>query len=46
MVVVNNGQACVGQTVEAQVISTVQTGAGVIVFAQIRAETAKTESAK
>ena len=36
MVIVNNGQPHVGQTVASQVISTVQTGAGVIVFAEIR----------
>lgn len=41
MVVVNNGQAHVGQSVTAQVISTVQTGAGVIVFAQAREEAAR-----
>jgi uncharacterized protein YacL len=40
MVVVNNGQAHVGQTVSVQVVSTVQTGAGVIVFSQVREETA------
>ena len=38
MVVVNNGQSQVGQTVGAQVVSTVQTGAGVLVFAAIHAE--------
>ena len=32
MVVINNGQSHVGQTVIAQVSSTVQTGAGVLVF--------------
>jgi uncharacterized protein YacL len=37
MVVVNNAQACVGQQVEAQVQSTHQTGAGIIVFADLRA---------
>ncbi|MFM2294841.1 MAG: hypothetical protein RLZZ350_1254 [Verrucomicrobiota bacterium] len=36
MVVVNNGVAQVGQQVEVQVISLVQTGAGVIVFADLR----------
>ena len=41
MVVVNDGQSHVGQTVGAQVVSTVQTGAGVLVFAEIRAEAAK-----
>ena len=34
MVVVNHGQNHIGQTVEAQVISSVQTGAGVLVFAE------------
>ncbi|MFM2082015.1 MAG: hypothetical protein RL380_706 [Verrucomicrobiota bacterium] len=37
MVVVNNGVTQVGQQVEVQVISLVQTGAGVIVFADLRA---------
>jgi uncharacterized protein YacL len=37
MVVINNGQSHVGQTVNAQVLSTVQTGAGVLVFAEIKA---------
>lgn len=41
MVIINNGQSQVGQTVTSQVISTVQTGAGVIVFAEIRNEIAK-----
>jgi uncharacterized protein YacL len=36
MVVVNNGQSQVGQQVEAQVQSLLQTGAGVIVFADLR----------
>jgi uncharacterized protein YacL len=36
MVVINNGQAHVGQTVNTQVVSTVQTGAGVLVFAEIK----------
>jgi len=40
MVVVNNGQAHVGQTIGAQVVSTVQTGAGVLVFAAIPNEPA------
>ena len=38
MVIVNNGQAQVGQQVEVQVQSTVQTGAGVLVFAEIKGE--------
>jgi uncharacterized protein YacL len=36
MVVVNNAQSAVGQQVEAQVHSQVQTGAGVIVFADMK----------
>jgi uncharacterized protein YacL len=36
MVVVNNAQSLVGQQVDAQVQSTLQTGAGVIVFADLR----------
>jgi len=38
MVIVNNGQSLVGQQVEAVVQSTVQTGAGVLVFAEARPE--------
>ena len=38
MVVVNNGQPFVGQQIEAQVQSTVQTGAGVLVFAEVKPE--------
>ena len=41
MVIVNNGQNLVGQQVEAQVQSTVQTGAGVLVFAEIKTESGK-----
>ncbi len=36
MVVVNNGQSQIGQQVEVQVQSQLQTGAGVIVFADVR----------
>ncbi len=36
MVVVNQAQSAVGQQVEAQVQSTLQTGAGIIVFAELR----------
>ena len=36
MIVVNNGQAALGQQVEAQVQSLLQTGAGVIVFADLK----------
>ena len=36
MVIVSNGQTHIGQQVEAQVISTVQTGAGVLVFAEVK----------
>jgi uncharacterized protein YacL len=39
MVIVNNGQPHIGQQVEAQVQSTVQTGAGVLVFAEVRGGT-------
>jgi uncharacterized protein YacL len=38
MVIVTNGQTLVGQQVEAQVQSTVQTGAGVLVFAEVKLE--------
>jgi uncharacterized protein YacL len=41
MVVVNNGQNHVGQTVSAHVLSTVQTGAGVLVFTEIKTEVGK-----
>ena len=37
MVVVNNGQSSIGQQVEVQVQSLLQTGAGVIVFAELKA---------
>jgi uncharacterized protein YacL len=36
MVVVNHGQSCIGQQVEVQVQSLLQTGAGVIVFADVK----------
>jgi uncharacterized protein YacL len=36
MVVVNNAQSAVGQQVEAEVQSTVQTGAGIILFAEMK----------
>jgi uncharacterized protein YacL len=39
MVVVNNGQAHIGQQVEAQVQTLLQTGAGVIVFAEVKVPT-------
>ena len=39
MVVVNNGQSHIGQQIEVQVQSLLQTGAGVIVFAEIRVPT-------
>jgi uncharacterized protein YacL len=45
MVIVNNGQSHIGQGVNAHVISTVQTGAGVIVFAEIRNELADKSAA-
>jgi len=41
MVIVNNGQEHVGQTVSARVLSTVQTGAGVLVFAEVKAESGR-----
>jgi uncharacterized protein YacL len=41
MVVINNGHTRVGQHVEVHVVSTVQTGAGVLVFAEIREQPAK-----
>ena len=41
MVIVNNGLERVGQTVSAHVLSTVQTGAGVLVFAEVKPETGK-----
>ena len=41
MVVVNNGQSAVGQTVATQIVSSVQTGAGVMVFAEIKPEHGK-----
>ena len=39
MVVVSNGQSHIGQQVEVQVLSLLQTGAGVIVFAEIKVPT-------
>jgi len=42
MVIVNHGQPHVGQQIEAQVLSTVQTGAGVLVFAEAKPETTDT----
>ena len=39
MVVVNNGQSHIGQQVEVQVQPLLQTGAGVIVFAEIKVPT-------
>ena len=36
MVVVNHAQACIGQQVEAQIQSSLQTGAGVIIFAELK----------
>jgi uncharacterized protein YacL len=38
MVIVTNGQPHVGQQVDAQVQSTVQTGAGVLVFAEVKSD--------
>ena len=45
MVVVNNGQAHIGQQVEVQVQTLLQTGAGIIVFAEMRSAAAKTDTA-
>jgi uncharacterized protein YacL len=46
MVVITNGQSNIGQQVEVQVQSLLQTGAGIIVFAEIKnAATAKTDTA-
>jgi len=36
MVVVNNAQSLIGQHIEAQVQTLLQTGAGIIVFAEVR----------
>ncbi len=41
MVIVNNGQDQVGQTVNAHVLSTVQTGAGVLIFTEVKPENPK-----
>jgi len=41
MVVVNNGHSYIGQTVGTQIVSSVQTGAGVMVFAEIKPEHGK-----
>jgi len=41
MVIVNNGQNQIGQIVSARVLSTVQTGAGVLVFAEAKSENGK-----
>ena len=41
MVIINNAHNQVGQTVGAQVASTVQTGAGVLVFAELQSTAAK-----
>jgi len=40
MVVVNRGQELIGQQVDVQVQTLLQTGAGVIVFAELRTEKA------
>jgi uncharacterized protein YacL len=41
MVIVNHGQDHIGQAVNAHVLSTVQTGAGVLVFAEVKSEHGK-----
>ena len=45
MVVVNNGQPHLGQQIEAEVQTLLQTGAGIIVFADVRGVSAKTDTA-
>jgi uncharacterized protein YacL len=45
MVVVNNAQHAIGQQVDAQVVSTHQTGAGVMVFADMRPSLSHTQPA-
>jgi len=46
MVVINNGQSHIGQQIEAEVQTLLQTGAGIIVFADVRNATgAKTDTA-
>jgi uncharacterized protein YacL len=45
MVVVNNGQPHIGQQVEAEVQTLLQTGAGIIVFADVRGVSARTDTA-
>jgi uncharacterized protein YacL len=45
MVVVNNGHPHIGQMVEVEVQTLLQTGAGVIVFADVRGMSAKSETA-
>jgi uncharacterized protein YacL len=45
MVVVTNGQSHIGQQAEVQVQSLLQTGAGIIVFAEIKNVSAKTDTA-
>jgi uncharacterized protein YacL len=44
MVVINNGQSHIGQQVEAEVQTLLQTGAGIIVFADVRGVSAKSET--
>jgi uncharacterized protein YacL len=44
MVVVNNGHSHIGQQVEAEVQTLLQTGAGIIVFADLRSAAAKSET--
>jgi uncharacterized protein YacL len=43
MVVVNNGQSHIGQQVEVEVQSLLQTGAGIIIFAEIKTPAAPAE---
>ena len=41
----NNGQPHIGQQIEAEVQTLLQTGAGIIVFADVRGASAKTDTA-
>jgi uncharacterized protein YacL len=45
MVVVTNGQSHIGHQIEAQVQSLLQTGAGIIVFAEVKSVSPKTDTA-
>ena len=45
LVVVTNGQSHIGHQIEAQVQSLLQTGAGIIVFAEVKSVSPKTYTA-